>query len=79
MGRLASTNYEVEMSIFLTQDDIAELTGRKKKSCQIDQLRNMGVAFRVNASGRPVVTIAAVEGGKIEKFDIEWKPAVLGK
>ena len=65
------------MSIFLAQDDVAILTGKKKKSCQVDQLRAMGIPFYINAAGRPVVTIAALEGGKIDKSDNEWEPAVL--
>ena len=67
------------MSIFLAQDDVAILTGKKKKSCQVDQLRDMGIPFYINAAGRPIVTYLALEGGKIEKPDTEWKPAVLGQ
>ena len=52
------------MSTFLTGDDVATLTGRKVKSKQIEALRAMGIAFWVNAIGRPVVTVAAVEGRK---------------
>jgi len=67
------------MSIFLAPDDVAILTGKKKKSCQVDQLRTMGIPFYINAAGRPVVTIAALEGKKVDELDNEWKPAVLGR
>jgi hypothetical protein len=50
------------MSTFLPPDDIVALTGRKVKSKQIDALKRMGIAFWVNALGRPVVTVVAVEG-----------------
>lgn len=53
----------IDMStIFLEDDEIAILTGRKFKSLQIDCLRKMGVPFFVNALGRAVVTRAAIEG-----------------
>lgn len=52
------------MGVFLTPDDLAELTGRRMKSKQIEVLRRMGLPFHVNASGKPVVATAAVEGRK---------------
>lgn len=52
------------MSTFLTLDEVATLTGRRIKSKQVEQLRTMGIAYWVNAIGRPVVTVAAVEGRK---------------
>lgn len=52
------------MGMFLTADDLAELTGRKIKSKQIEVLRRMGLPFHVNASGKPVVPVAAIEGKK---------------
>jgi Domain of unknown function (DUF4224) len=52
------------MSAFLTCQDIAELTGRKVKSKQIEVLRKMGLPFWVNAVGKPVVPVAAIEGRK---------------
>lgn len=47
---------------FLTQEEIAELTGRKVRSKQIEALRQMGLAFFVNPVGRAVVTRSAIEG-----------------
>src|SRR5260363_422242 len=49
--------------IFLTNDEISHLTARKNKGAQIDALRRMGLPFFVNATGHPVVTLAAIEGG----------------
>lgn len=45
-------------------DDAAlvRLTGRSWKSKQIEWLRAEGIPFRINATGHPVVTWAAIEG-----------------
>jgi hypothetical protein len=51
-----------EMSAtFLDQGEIAELTGRKIKSKQIDALRKTGLPFFVNATGHPVVARSAID------------------
>jgi hypothetical protein len=52
------------MAMFLNQAELAELTGRKIKSKQIEALRRMGLPFHVNAVGKPVVPAAAIEGRK---------------
>lgn len=63
------------MSAFLEANDLATLTGRKVKSKQIEALRKMGIKFFVNACGKPVVPVSAVEGRKEEKKVIEqWNP-----
>ncbi|WP_343728487.1 DUF4224 domain-containing protein [Duganella sp.] len=49
-------------TMFLEDDEVAVLTGRKFKSLQVDQLRRMGIPFFVNALGRAVVARAAIEG-----------------
>lgn len=49
-------------NLFLTRDELHVLTGRRMKSKQIEALRRMGLPFWVNASGHPVVSVAAVEG-----------------
>lgn len=53
------------MSMFLNADELAELTGRKVKSKQIEALRRMGVPFRVNAVGKPVVATSVIEGSRV--------------
>lgn len=60
------------MGMFLTPDELAELTGRKIKSKQIETLRRMGLPFHVNAAGKPVVSSAAIEGRK--QLPVEPKP-----
>lgn len=46
---------------FLDQAEIAELTGRKIKSKQIEALRHTGLPFFVNATGHPVVARSAID------------------
>lgn len=55
------------MGMFLTSDELAELTGRKIKSKQIEALRRMGLPFHVNACGKPVVPSVAIEGRKLSE------------
>jgi hypothetical protein len=59
------------MSIFLEPTDLAKLTGIKRgrdgktrDELQAEELRHMGIPFRVNRAGRVIVAIAAVEGSK---------------
>ena len=65
--------------LFLTLDEMRELTGYAIKARQIGQLRNMGIPFRVNGCGRPVVTrLAVTGGGEIAAEAIPaWRPSVL--
>lgn len=67
------------MSIFLDDNDVAKLTGKKLKSGQIDSLRRMGILFYVNAAGRPVVPRSAVKPQSqiTQKPDQPWVPNVL--
>ena len=63
---------------FLAPDDMVTLTGRKLKSKQVEALRRMGIPFLINASGRPVVARAAVEGKRSEIAPRSgWQPKVL--
>lgn len=50
------------MGIFLTAEEMAELTGYKRHSKQIEALRQMGIPCRINARGRPIVTRSVIEG-----------------
>lgn len=66
--------------LFLSDDELAQLTGRKIRRLQIEALRLMGVPFRVNLAGRPVVCRSAIEGRE-PAYTAEpipsWQPAVL--
>ncbi|SCK29292.1 DUF4224 domain-containing protein [Vogesella sp. LIG4] len=69
---------DINDALFLTADEVATLTGRKLKSKQVEALRMMGVPFRVNACGRPVVTRSAVEGSAKKEVAAKpkWQPAI---
>lgn len=60
------------MDTFLTTDAVVRLTGRRRKSKQIEALRTMGLPFWVNAIGEPVVTVAAVEGRREAQREKTW-------
>ncbi len=62
------------MNMFLTPDEVSQLTGREQKSLQIEALMDMGIPFYVNASGRPVVPSAAISGNET----VPKKKQVLG-
>lgn len=66
--------------LFLTAEELRELTGYALKARQIAQLRVMGVAFRINGCGRPVVTRAAITGQTMDQSAAQpqaWRPTVL--
>ena len=67
------------MSIFLDENDVNKLTGKKRPGNQIVELRRMRIPFYINASGRPAVTRTAVEGyvNKEDNLETSWTPAVL--
>lgn len=48
--------------MFLTDQQLEVLTGRKYKSAQCKQLKIMGIPFRANAAGKPIVCRSHVEG-----------------
>lgn len=69
--------------MFLSEEELETLTGFRRKSKQIAQLKQMGVAFLINACGHPVVAKAAAEaiGAKRkQKVDVaeEWRPKWAG-
>lgn len=64
-------------SIFLSREDVARLTGYKRRDKQIESLRLMGVKHRVNAAGEPIVAKEVVLGTRKTKEPEEWVPAAL--
>lgn len=63
--------------MFLTPEEIAELTGRKVKRLQVEQLRTMGIPFYVNAVGRPVVVRSILENNKASTPKQKWQSPML--
>lgn len=67
-------------NLFLTDEQLQQLTGRRHKSRQIEWLKSEGIPFRVNATGHAVVTRGAIEGrteGQ-EQTPRRWMPRVVG-
>lgn len=67
--------------VFLSTQELVQLTGRKVKSKQIEALRQMGIPSFVNALGRPVVARVAVEGRMQNSGErvsrASWNPRVV--
>lgn len=65
--------------LFLTDDELAELTGRRVRRLQIAALKQMMIPFRINALGRPVVTRAAVLGLQATTAATQprWSPSLV--
>ncbi|MDM0072084.1 DUF4224 domain-containing protein [Variovorax sp. J31P207] len=61
------------MSLFLTDAELQQFTGRRMKSKQIEWLKAEGIPFRRSATGHPVVTRATVEG-RLEPAHLAQKP-----
>ena len=68
-------------SIWLSDPDLEKLTGSKKRSLQIEYLRDQGIAFRVNRLGEPVVTKDAAKGvhASVQQIKPKWQPNIAGK
>jgi hypothetical protein len=49
------------MSLFLSADEMIELTGKYRKASQIAALRQMGIKHSVRPDGRPLVSRAHVD------------------
>lgn len=69
-------------TLFIDDDELQKLTGRKIKSKQIQWLLQEGIPFRKSATGHPVVTRTAVEGRDSKVADAApartpWVPRVL--
>ena len=64
--------------LFLSDAELAKLTGRRLKSKQIEWLRAEGMPFRVSATGHPVVTRSTVEGREeAATADEGWSPGLV--
>lgn len=66
---------------WLTPDEVVELTAKKRWAAQCRALAGMGVPFKPNAVGRPLVERAAVCSSKPDKrrkAEPDWS-AIRGK
>lgn len=71
------------MSLFLTDEELVTLTGRKRKASQVAALRAMAVPFRINAVGWPVVARATFEPSATPAAaaapEKTWEPGLAGQ
>ena len=49
-------------SIILSNEELAEITGRKRFRAQVRALRQMGIRHWVRPDGKPVVPVSEFEG-----------------
>ena len=65
--------------LFLDDDELVRLTGRRRKSAQIRALRAMRITHLENAAGEPVVPRSAIDGPRREApaKAAEWTPAAM--
>lgn len=71
------------MSLFLTPEEVKELTGIKqgkhgksRDALQAAALRSMRIPFYVNAIGKPIVARSVIEGTQTKQESApRWEPA----
>lgn len=65
--------------MFLTELEVADLTGYKQPSKQVAMLRRQGIPFHINAAGHPKVARAILEGARQKtKEPATWSPSWAG-
>jgi hypothetical protein len=68
----------METDDFLNEDQMVKLTGRRRKSRQIEWLKAEGIPFRVSATGHPSVTWSAANGQQRKAEPAKgWQPRVV--
>ncbi|CAJ3314857.1 Uncharacterised protein [Burkholderia pseudomallei] len=75
---------EIKSDLFLTPDEVAELTGigtgrngKSREELQVAWLRTSGIPFWTNARGRPIIARAFFTGAKTEASPRpKWKSPV---
>jgi hypothetical protein len=65
--------------MFLTDEELVQLTGYRQASKQVAHLKAQRIPFHVNRAGHPRVTRAVLEGRKVvEKTTKSWSPSWAG-
>lgn len=65
--------------MFLSHDEVAELTGARLKARQIQVLKQNGIRHTIKASGWPCVARAAVLGSQATQNEKPaWQPRKAG-
>lgn len=66
-------------NMFLTSDEVAELTGSRRKAGQIEALKRNGIRHTIKRNGWPCVAAANVIGiGPAQAEKPEWAPRKAG-
>ncbi|WP_188636886.1 DUF4224 domain-containing protein [Halopseudomonas pertucinogena] len=61
--------------MFLTHEEVCELTGARTKAGQLENLRRNGVRHTIKRNGWPSVTKAAVIQGHADQGEpLAWRP-----
>ncbi|MEO8107463.1 MAG: DUF4224 domain-containing protein [Betaproteobacteria bacterium] len=58
---MTSANVPPPIPVFLSEEELVELTGYRRYSRQAARLRNIGWTFIVNAADRPILSRAYVD------------------
>lgn len=71
-----------QTEMFLSDEQVIKLTGRKTKKLQCEHLKRLGIPFHQNAAGKPVVCRVHVEvlppaANEPESEPTGWKPNKL--
>jgi hypothetical protein len=68
------------MSMFMSHEELIELTGYKLASKQAEMLKRQRIPFHTNKCGHPKVAKATLEGRKAEEKKTEtWSPSWAAK
>lgn len=65
-----------QTEMFLSDEQVIKLTGRKTKKLQCEHLKRLGIPFHQNAAGKPVVCRVHVEGMAPAANDPAPEPAI---
>lgn len=60
---------------WLSPDAVARLTGARWRKVQAKRLTDMGIPYRLSATGEPLVEVSAVE--KKPRKRAEWQPKFM--
>ena len=68
----------MNVDLFLNAEEVHQLTGFKRKTKQIQQIKKMGIPFFINATNRPIVSRSVVDGSAKAKPPKTqgWQPAL---
>lgn len=62
--------------MFLTNEELADLTGYQQVAKQAEQLKRQRIPFHTNAAGRPKVARAILEGRRVvSTTEKSWDPS----